>query len=121
MEYHPLSRKKSEILRPEDTHESPVTLPSEPQDPRTPAWYPFRTRSDFEQTELFIRFGCTDLYMDNQLKLIKSGSISGHQITLTSSKEVHETLARVLVIEQLPQVSSRLSLKYDDLTRAFAV
>ena len=62
-----------------------------------------------------------DLYMDNQLKLIKSGSISRHQITLMSSKEVHETLACVLVIEQLPQVSSHLSLKYDDLTRAFAV
>lgn len=104
VEYHPFSGKKSEVLRPGDLEKSPVALPSAPQDPRMPAWYPFHSRADFEQAELFIRFGCTDSYMDNQLKLIKSGSISGHEITLRSAKEVHETLARVPAIEQLPRV-----------------
>lgn len=108
VEYHPLSGKKPKVIRPAEIHDHPVTLPTEPHDPRTPAWYPFRTRLDFEQAELFIRFGCTDSYMDDQLKLIKSGSSSGHQITLKSSKEVHETLGRVPVIENLPRVSPRL-------------
>lgn len=106
VEYHPLSGKTPEILRPGQSDHSPVALPSNAPDPRTPPWYPFRTRWDFEQAELFIRFGCTDSYMDNQLKLIKSGATSGHQITLSSSRVVHETLARIPVINQLPRVSA---------------
>lgn len=106
VEYHPASDKKSgiKIFNDSNTHLRQVTLPSEPFDRCTPPWHPFRSRADFEQAELFIRYDCTNSYIDDELHIIHSGSISGHQITLTSAKEMHATLSQIPQIEELPGV-----------------
>jgi hypothetical protein len=85
-------------------------------DPALPPWHPFCTRADFEQAELFLRYDCTDSYINGQLTLIHSGSPLIHSITLTSAKEMHAILAQVLHIEDLPGVC----ILYDILSVPFA-
>ena len=103
IEYHPASGKHPEILRPQGLVQC-VVPPVMPYDATTPPWHPFRTRADFEQAELFLRYDCTDSYINGQLKLIHSSSPLGHNITLESSKEMHATLAQIPRIEHLPGV-----------------
>ena len=102
VEYHPASVRHPEILRPEQA--APIASISPPHDMGVPPWHPFRTRADFEQAELFLRYDCTDSYINGQLKLIHSGSPLGHSITLKSAKEMHTTLAQIPRIENLPGV-----------------
>ena len=102
VEYHPASGKRPEISRPQDVVR--CVAPVMPYDATTPPWHPFRTRADFEQAELFLRYDCTDSYINGQLKLIHSSSPLGHNITLESSKDMHATLAQIPHIEHLPGV-----------------
>lgn len=103
VEYHPASGKRPEILRPQGLAHR-VDTPVMSFDATMPAWHPFRTRADFEQAELFLRYDCTDSYINGQLKLIHSSSPLGHSITLESAKEMHDTLAQIPRIEDLPGV-----------------
>lgn len=60
----------------------------------TKAWFPFRTRQDFEQAELFILSHCSNRHIDQQLQLIKQHCPKEHagRITLSSAREMHELL-----------------------------
>lgn len=121
VEYHPASGKTARLLRDEGhSHPSPsVSHPSKLFDPQNPPWSPFRTRQDFEQAELFLRFNCTDSHINQQLKLIRDGSTSvPHKITLQSAKEIHALLARVPKVEMLSGVRILLSLSSPELTFA---
>jgi hypothetical protein len=107
VEYHPASGKRPEILRPMDTlpHGPPTSLPAELSDDRLPPWYPFKSRADFEQAELFLRFDVSDPQIDAQLKLMVTDCPLGHSVTLQSAKEFHATLAQIPTLESMPDVS----------------
>jgi hypothetical protein len=105
VEYHPASGKHPEILCPMDTTPLGPSLPVEPFDHRTPPWYPFKSRSDFEQAELFLRFDVSDPHIDAQLKLMVTDCPLGHNVTLRSAKEFHAMLAQVPALEGMPDVS----------------
>jgi len=98
VEYHPASGKRSEILRPQ-VADIPIASISPPNDTALAPWHPFITRADFEQAELFLRYDCTDSYINAQLRLIHSGSPLSHSITMQSAKEMHAILAQIPRIE----------------------
>ena len=104
VEYHPASGKRPEILYPMDTLPH-GPLPAEPFDDRLPPWYPFKSRADFEQAELFLRFDVSDSHIDAQLKLMVTDCPLGHSVTLQSANEFHATLAQIPALESLPDVS----------------
>lgn len=93
--YHPASGRQPEILG--------TTIPdngaSSPTPYRSPTalapWHPFRSREDFEQAEIFVRFDASNPQMDNQLNLNRR---SGSRISLKNSREVHETSAKVPLV-----------------------
>jgi hypothetical protein len=87
-------------------------------DADTPPWYPFRSRANFEQAELFLCHDCADTFIDSQLRLIHAGSPLGHSITLKSSKEMHKILACVPTREDLPGVRD---LCYKSLARVLTI
>jgi hypothetical protein len=89
IEYHPASGKHPEISRPQGVVQC-VVPPVMPYDTTTPPWHPFRTRADCEQAELFLRYDCTDSYINGQVKLIHSSSPLRHNITLEFAKEMHD-------------------------------
>ena len=104
IEYHPASGKQAEILR-ADHFLGPSVIPTDfLHNPDIPPWHPFRSRADFEQTELFLNNDCSDPFIDSQLKIIHSGSPSKNHVTLQSAKDMHRTLARIPQIEGLPGV-----------------
>ena len=103
VEYHPASGKHPEILRPQCAVQH-IVPPAMPYDLAIPPWHPFRTRADFEQAELFLRHDCTDPYINDQLKLIRSSSPLDHSITLESAKDIHTILAQIPGIEDVPGV-----------------
>ena len=104
VEYHPASGKKPEILRPDHSSKPSIAPVLTRHDTDLHPWHPFRSRADFEQAELFLRYNCTDSFIDSQLKMIHSGSSQSHSITLTSAKQMHNILAQVPQIEELPGV-----------------
>ncbi|KAL1669102.1 hypothetical protein GGF50DRAFT_85638 [Schizophyllum commune] len=67
VEYHPHSGLHPKILN-EDT---PPPIPVLPKTyvNRTPPWHAFGSRADFEQAELFVRFGTTNPQINAQLAL----------------------------------------------------
>jgi hypothetical protein len=103
VEYHPASGKAPEILRADSSQSSVVPVPFE-FNSDVPPWHPFRSRTDFEQAELFLSYDCTDSFIDSQLKINNSRSPSSHGITMKSAKDMHRTLAKVLQIEDLATV-----------------
>ena len=110
VEYHPALGKHPEILCPMDT--TPLgplaSLPADPFDNGLPPWYPFKSRADFEQAELFLRFDVSDPQIDAQLKLMVTDCPLGHNVTLRSAKEFHAMLAQIPALESMPNVSLSL-------------
>lgn len=99
MEFHPASGKPPEIC--DFTHEDlsfPVT-PTHLLSEGPPAWYPFASRTDFEQAEIFVRFDATDAHINAQLRLMNS------TIGLNSATEVHNLLAEIPALESIEQVN----------------
>jgi len=107
VEYHPASGKLPEILSSPDIKvpASTTALPSKPFDENVPPWYPFKSRADFEQAELFIRFDVSDPHIDAQLKLMVMDGPLGHSVTMSSAKNFHATLAQIPDLEIMPEVS----------------
>jgi hypothetical protein len=107
VEYHPASGKLPEIQCSMDMAPpaSATALPSEPFDEKVPAWHPFKSRANFEQAELFLRFDVSDPHIDAQLKLMATDCPLGHGVTMSSAKELHATLAQIPVLESIPDVS----------------
>lgn len=101
VEYHPAARKRPEIICSGTPYFSPSPPPAIAPATLT-AWHPFRTREDFEQAEIFVRFEASNPQMDDQLNLIRRSAISGSTITLKNAREVHETLARVPLASAMP-------------------
>jgi hypothetical protein len=105
VEYHPASGKPPELLSSMDIRTPATTaLPSKPFDEEVPPWYPFKSRADFEQAELFLRFDVSDPHIDAQLKLMVTDCPLGHSVTMTSAKEFHAILAQIPVLESMPEV-----------------
>ncbi|KAH9934362.1 uncharacterized protein B0H18DRAFT_1207855, partial [Fomitopsis serialis] len=104
--YHPHARRPASIVS-RDGHVRPAVLGSRlpdpgavygsaldaarPEDAEALPWAPFHTRADFEQAELFVRYHCTDSYINQQLRLIHQSSAST-QITLKNAAEIHTIL-----------------------------
>lgn len=64
--YHPHAQHQPEI-----TTTATLSLTREPQPAPLPAtpWAPFSSRDDFEQAELFIKHGCSNRLINDQLNL----------------------------------------------------
>lgn len=103
VEYHPAARKQSEIFGTStlDTESVPVPPPSSARANLLP-WHPFRSREDFEQAEIFLRFDASNTHMDQQLDLNRRSARGGSSITLKNAAEVHATLARIELASAQP-------------------
>jgi hypothetical protein len=104
VEYHPSSGKKPEILHPDHSSQPPTAPVLDLHNTDLHPWHPFHSWADFEQAELFLRYNCTDSFIDSQLKIIHSGSPHSHSVTLKSAKQMHNILAEVPRIKELPGV-----------------
>jgi hypothetical protein len=112
VEYHPASEKPPKILfSAERPVPAPTTvLPSKPSDESVPPWHPFKSRADFEQAELFLRFDVGDAQINAQLKQMVTDCPLGHSVTIRSAKEFHSILARIPDLEVMPEASLSCSI-----------
>lgn len=88
---HPSSKQPSGLLAtPAASSTRCNNVGSEPQS-ALPPFFPFRTREDFLQAEIFSDKGADNDHINRQLALSSS---PGSKITMRNAKEYHETLAR---------------------------
>lgn len=116
VEYHPFLCKSPEIISLSDHIPPRIVLPAVPFNPKVPPWHPFKTRSDFEQAELFLRSDAADPLINAQLRIIHEGSQSNHNITIKSAKELHSILEKITDTELTPVV--RLPLIVSSIANA---
>ncbi|TRM55788.1 hypothetical protein BD626DRAFT_576598 [Schizophyllum amplum] len=57
-----------------------------------PPWHPFSTRENFEQAELFIRYGCTGSFINEQLAL-NHRAAQETKVTMRNAQELREIMA----------------------------
>lgn len=73
--YHPHVQHPPEIV---DTATLSLTREPEPSHFSTSPWVPFKSRDDFEQTELFIKYNCNDKLINDQLHLNRKRDSHNH-------------------------------------------
>lgn len=86
--YHPFAEHPPEIV---NTANLTWTREFDLSPPLEEPWAPFKTRADFEQAELFLRYNCADSMINNQLQLNQRASPSVH--TVKNAHEMHKILA----------------------------
>lgn len=84
-------------------HPGPVRIPSSQS-----LYWPFNSREDFEQVEIFFKADSTNPTMDAQLKLnMRNQGENTGPYTLRSAKDVHKTLKKAFSFpEEKVRVSS---------------
>lgn len=78
--------------------------------PSEEPYAPFKTRTDFEQAEIFIRHNCTNTMINDQLRLnqkVYSAGEPGVQ-TMKNAREMHNILARAGQYQDISSVSSHI-------------
>ena len=106
--YHPFAGRHPEIF-----NTAELTQPQESNiplllEPSVEPYFPFKTRSDFEQAEIFVRHNCTDTMINNQLRLNQKVSGAGEQgvYTMKNAREMHKTLAQAGQYQDTSSVES---------------
>lgn len=102
VEYHPSSSQQSETLTPGEPMGAALPGDAPPVDPEP--WAPFKTREDFEFTNLALETGMSKKQVNSLIKLfhkcIRDGKDS---FTLSNYDDMHKKLG--VASERLPKVS----------------
>ncbi|KAL1662130.1 hypothetical protein GGF50DRAFT_117329 [Schizophyllum commune] len=101
-ENHPASQLPNRIYSTEDEPAVPSVLPHSFAG-EAPPWSAFGSRENFEQAELFVRYGCTNSYIDQQLALIHRAAKGETTVTMRNSRELHAILGSLHAREGLPK------------------
>ena len=103
VEYHPSSGQQSKVFAPGGFTGAALPGEASPVDPEP--WAPFKTREDFEFTELALETGMSKKQVNSLIKLfhkcIKDGEGS---FTLSNHEDMHKKLG--VASERLPKVCS---------------
>ncbi|KAL1689775.1 hypothetical protein GGG16DRAFT_114767 [Schizophyllum commune] len=101
-EPHPYSGLPKATQYASDNSEPPQSVLPHSFAGEAPPWHEFGTRHNFEQAELFLRYGCSNPYIDAQLSLNQRAS-QETTVTMRNAAEFHGILSRVARSENIPQ------------------
>ena len=102
--YHPFAQHSPEIV---DTQKLLLTREPDILSPSEKPYTPFKTRTDFEQAELFVRHNCTNTMINDQLRLNQKVSQAGEPgaHTMKNAHEMHKILAEAGEYQDTSSVS----------------
>lgn len=109
--YHPHAERPPQVI---PTRELTTVFSGSPDDREDqlplddsgrPPYFPFKTLTDFEQAELFVKRDCTDSHINDQLALRRRHP-RDTGITLKNAREMHQYLQAAGNEEDLSQVAS---------------
>lgn len=100
--FHPHSKRLQSIISTSSINAHTQKTPVRTQEHNKP-YLPFRTRSEFEQAEIFGSFNVTNSHIDRQLQLLHRMGC-GDEIPMANSREYHRLLEDGVFFEELGEV-----------------
>lgn len=104
---HPHSGREPYVIQPSRSGLSgsaPALSSASADSDISTAWFPFCTREDFEQAELFLTNNCSDKFINRQLAL-SARAAPQSRITLRNAQEIHQLLQAGIDNDNLGRVT----------------
>jgi hypothetical protein len=103
LEFSKLYIQRHPHAKDKPVHPGPIRMPSSQS-----LYWPFNTREDFEQVEIFFKANSTNPIMDAQLQLnMRNQGKNAGPYTLKSARDVHKTLGKAF---SFPEEKVRIHL-----------